>query len=217
MKIKDLAAVAAVAIGVPHMAAAQDFNVYGGVTATTNYVFRGVTFSDDGPALQPYLEAEYKGFYAGIWASNVDFGPDGTDDYEVDYYIGYRGETSGGFSYDVNYARFTFDDTGDCCGEFNVVLGLPVGEKTEVSAVFAYDPDANALASALGASYAINDLWSVSASFGHDELLAHNYWDAGVGYTINDTTSLDLRYHDTSDGDSLFVASVSFDFTLLSR
>lgn len=217
MKIKGLATVVAVAIGVPQLAAAQDFNVYGGVTATTNYVFRGVTFSDDGPALQPYLEAEYKGFYAGIWASNVDFGPDGTDDYEVDYYIGYRGETSGGFSYDLNYARFTFDDSGDCCGEFNVVLGVPVGEKTEVSAVFAYDPDATTLASALGASYAINDAWSVSGSFGHDEALAHNYWDAGVGYAINDTTALDLRYHDTSDGDSLFVASVSFDFTLLSR
>lgn len=198
-------------------ALAQNIEVTGGVTLTSNYVFRGVSFSDDLPALQPYLEAEINGFYAGIWGSNVDFGPGGTDDFEVDYYIGYRGETAGGFSYDLNYARFTFDDTGDCCGEFNLSLGAPVSDKVGVSGVFAYDPSANTLASALGLSYAINDAWSLSGSYGWDEALSHQYWDAGVSYAVNDTTSLDLRYYDTSDGDALFVAGVSMDFSLFSR
>jgi uncharacterized protein (TIGR02001 family) len=198
-------------------AAAQDINVYGGVTLTSNYVFRSVTFSDDGAAVQPYVEVEINGFYAGIWGSNVDFGPGATDDYEVDYYLGYRGETAGGFSYDVNYALFTFDDTGECCGEFNVVLGLPVSDKIDLSAVFAYDPEASALASGIGASYAVTDALSVSGLFGRDEALAHNYWDLGLSYSVNDTTSLDLRYHDTSDGDALLVAAVSLDFTLFSR
>lgn len=198
-------------------ASAQEVNVYGGVTLTSNYVFRSVTFSDDGAAVQPYLEVEVNGFYAGIWGSNVDFGPGTTDDFEVDYYLGYRGETTGGFSYDINYALFTFDDTGECCGEFNLVLGLPVTEKVALSGVFAYDPEASALASGIGASYAITDALSVSGLVGRDEALSHNYWDLGLSYSFNDTTAFDLRYHDTSDTDALLVAAVSFDFTLFSR
>lgn len=218
MKSLAILAGAGLALAVGATAArAQDVTVYGGVTVTSNYVFRGVTFSDDGPAVQPYVEVEVNGFYAGLWGSNVDFGPGGTDNFEVDYYIGYRGETQGGFSYDLNYDRFTFDDTGDCCGEFNVVLGYPVGDKVGLSAVFAYDPEAETLASAVGASYAINDAVSVSGSYGYDEALSHNYWDLGVNYAVNDTTSLDLRYYETTDTDALLVAGVSFDFTLFSR
>lgn len=195
-------------------AQAQEVTVYGGVTASTNYVFRSVTFSDDKPALQPYIEAEINGFYAGIWASNVDFGPGTADNFEVDYYLGYRGETAAGFRYDVNYARFTFDDAGDCCGEFNVNLTLPVGERFEASTIFAYDPDAKTLASALGGSAALSDSLSLSGAYGYDELLSHNYWDLGLNYGLNDTTSLDFRYFDTSDGDSIFAFTVSFDTTL---
>jgi uncharacterized protein (TIGR02001 family) len=196
------------------MAHAQDVTVYGGVAASTNYVFRSVTFSDDKPVLQPYIEAEINGFYSGIWASNVDFGPGTTDNLEVDYYIGYRGETAGGFGYDVNYARFTFDDTGDCCGEYNVSLTQSFGGKYTASAIFAYDPDASALASAFGASVDLSDRLSLSGLYGYDELLSHNYWDLGLNYGLNDTTALDVRYFDTSDGDSIFALTVSFDTTL---
>lgn len=211
-----LAAILAAGAGVG-AGAAEGVTVTGGVTLTTDYVFRGVSFSAHGPAVQPYIEAELNGFYAGVWGSNVDFGPGGTDDFEVDYYLGYRGETAGGFSYDLNYARFTFDSTGDCCGEFNVVLGYPLGEKVGLSAVFAYDPVADTLASAAGASYAFNDSFSVSGSYGYDQALSHNYWDVGASYALNDTTSLDLRYFETDDTNALIVAGVSFDFNLFSR
>ena len=88
----------------PAAAQAQDFTVTAGVTAASNYVFRSVTFSNDNAAIQPYVELSYKGFYGGLWASNVDFGPGTTDDFEVDYSLGYRGETTGGFSYDFTLA-----------------------------------------------------------------------------------------------------------------
>jgi len=201
----------------PAMAQAQDFTVTAGITAASNYVFRSVTFSNDNAAIQPYVELSYKGFYGGLWASNVDFGPGTTDDFEVDYYLGYRGETTGGFSYDFNYTRFTFDSTGDCCGEFNLNLGLPVGDQFGLSTAFAYDPQANTLASAFGASYALTDALSVSGTFGHDEALSHNYWDAGFSYGLGDHASLDARYYDTSDGDNIFGVSVSYELTLFSR
>lgn len=201
----------------PLASGAQDLTLYGGVTVTSDYVFRSVTFSDNQPAVQPYLELEYRGFYAGVWASNVDFGPGTEDSYEVDYYLGYRGETAGGLSYDVSYARFTFDDTGDCCGEFYLNLGVPVTERLAASLDFAYDPEAETLASALGGSFAVTDAVEVSALYGRDELLDHNYWDVGVSYALNDSTSLDLRYHDTSSTDEIFVLSLSYDFEIFSR
>lgn len=218
MKIGRLTGVALIAgVVAASGARAQDLTVYGGITATTNYVFRSVTFSDDQPAIQPYIEAEINGFYAGIWASNADFGPGTTDDFEVDYYLGYRGETPGGFSYDINYARFTFDDTGNCCGELNLNLGLSVTDTIGLSTAFAYDPDAETLASGLGASYAITDALSISGTFGHDEVFSHNYWDVGVNYGLNEKAALDVRYFDTSSGDSIVALALSYDTTLFSR
>jgi hypothetical protein len=81
----------------------------------------------------------------------------------------------------------------------------------------AYDPNATNLASAISASYAFNDKISVSATFGHDEALGHNYWDAGGSYALNDTTSFDLRYYETTDTDSIVALTVSKDFTLFTR
>ena len=57
---------------------------------TTDYVFRGVSQTDNEPAFQ--AGASYSapfGLYAGVWASNVDFG-EGGPDYEVDYYVGWN-------------------------------------------------------------------------------------------------------------------------------
>ena len=47
---------------------------------TTDYVFRGVSQTDNEPAFQ--AGASYSapfGLYAGVWASNVDFGAGGPD------------------------------------------------------------------------------------------------------------------------------------------
>ena len=46
------------------------------VTATTDYDFRGITQTAQDPAIQGSVDlATDPGFYAGVWASNVDFGP----------------------------------------------------------------------------------------------------------------------------------------------
>jgi uncharacterized protein (TIGR02001 family) len=59
---------------------------------TTDYVFRGISYSNENPAVQPELDLAYGIFYAGIWGSNVDFGGTGTgrniSTVEIDYYAG---------------------------------------------------------------------------------------------------------------------------------
>lgn len=205
------------ALALPLAAQAQDITVYGGVTATSNYVFRSVTFSDDDPAIQPYLEVESHGFYAGVWGSNVDFGAGDKEDYEVDVYVGYRGETASGFSYDINYTRFYFNDSGDCCGEIYLTLGMPVTDALSASTEFAYDAPASNLAGGLRMNYDVSDRISVSGLYGYDEAPSHHYWDAGVSYALNDQAALDLRYLDTSGTDAIIAVALSYDLTIFSR
>ena len=80
-----------------------------GVTAnigvTSNYLWRGLTQTDDRPAIQGGIDyAHDSGFYVGTWTSNVDFGTTG---FELDLYGGWGGEF-GGFSLDLGYIQYMY-------------------------------------------------------------------------------------------------------------
>jgi uncharacterized protein (TIGR02001 family) len=65
------------------------------VAVASDYVFRGVSQTDEGPALQGGLTwSADSGFYAGAWASNVDYGSGGPDA-ELDTFIGYNTDLGG--------------------------------------------------------------------------------------------------------------------------
>lgn len=58
------------------------------IGAVSNYIWRGVTQTDDQPAIQGGLDyAHASGFSLGTWASNVDFATGAN--YELDVYAGY--------------------------------------------------------------------------------------------------------------------------------
>ncbi|MDI1226742.1 MAG: TorF family putative porin [bacterium] len=60
------------------------------VDAVSDYRDRGLSLSDDSPALQISLDWEHdSGFYLGAWGSNVDFNDGGEAKYELDVYGGY--------------------------------------------------------------------------------------------------------------------------------
>lgn len=83
-------------------------NISGSVWLTTDYVFRGVSNTDNDPAVQGSLDYTYKGFYVGIWGSNTDF----SDAHiEIDYYGGYSGEV-GNFGYDLMAIYYSYPDSG---------------------------------------------------------------------------------------------------------
>ncbi len=72
----------------------------GSVGFVTDYAFRGMTQSDENPALQGSFDyAHESGFYAGIWASTVDFNDNDEASLEMDFSAGYAGEVKG-----VSYA-----------------------------------------------------------------------------------------------------------------
>jgi len=87
-----------------HGQAEVSFNV--GVAS--NYLFRGVTQTDDGPAIQGGIDFEAdSGFYIGTWASNVDF--DGAG-YELDLYLGFATELDNGLGLDFGYLYYAYPD-----------------------------------------------------------------------------------------------------------
>ena len=68
------------------------------VALTTDYVFRGISQTDESAAIQGGFDLTCGRFYAGLWASNLDFGGDQTQtgqgidfaDIEIDYYAGIK-------------------------------------------------------------------------------------------------------------------------------
>lgn len=150
--------------GLASPALAQDVTYSAGVAVTSNYVSNGVTQTQDGPAVQPYLEVALGGFYAGTWMSNVDFGTG--DSVEIDLYLGYRTKLADLVFLDLGYARYFYDDSGDCCGEFKLSALVPVGDDFGLQAYFAYDPENDKLNTRATLAYEVSEQFALSGTYG---------------------------------------------------
>ena len=158
--------------------AAAEFSA--NIGATSNYVWRGVSQTDDAAAVSGGLDyAHESGFYAGTWASNVDFDDDTTA--EVDAYGGFSNELAGGLGYDVGVIYYWYPGAKDDLDFTEIYLGLSYGP---VSGGVAYtvdkedsDADENDLYYHLGASFDVAETWSVGGTVGYYD------FDSGGDYT----------------------------------
>ncbi len=91
-------------------AALAEGELSGNVALTTDYVWRGFSQNSENPAIQGGLDYANGSFYAGTWASIVDFGG---GNMELDLYGGFAGETEGGLSWDVGVIGYIYPDTDD--------------------------------------------------------------------------------------------------------
>ncbi len=58
---------------------------------TSDYVFRGISQTDNDPTMQGGLDVGYGIFYAGVWASGLDFSNIASEaQVEVDFYAGIK-------------------------------------------------------------------------------------------------------------------------------
>lgn len=86
--------------------------VSGNLGVTNNYIWRGVTQTRDQAAVSGGLDyAADIGFYAGTWASNVDFADDDKG-YEIDLYGGFAGEVAD-FTYDIGTIYYAYPAQDD--------------------------------------------------------------------------------------------------------
>jgi uncharacterized protein (TIGR02001 family) len=97
------------------------------VALTTDYKFRGISQSNENPALQGGFDLSHEsGFYIGTWGSTVDFDTDDGDydgSLELDIYGGFSGSFNDDWGYDVGvlYYAYPGDDGDD--GDFLEVYG----------------------------------------------------------------------------------------------
>ncbi|MGY6411876.1 MAG: TorF family putative porin [Alkalilacustris sp.] len=208
--IRTLAASAALAVALlPSAVSAQQVDLSFGATVTSDYISRGLSQTGGRPAVQPFVEVGVGGFYAGVWASNVRF-PDSRDRVEVDVYAGFAG-VAGPVSYDIGYARYIYNRSGDCCGEILLGLELDAPFGARFGTDLAYDHRARNWAGSVGAGYVFPGGVNVSAEVGREQG-SHNFWNVGAGLDLNPQTSVDLRVHDTNITSPRLVASVAFGF-----
>lgn len=179
---KTLTTIAAATLMATSGMAMAEVELSGNVALTTDYVFRGITQTDNGPAIQGGFDAALSnGLYAGVWASNLDFGTDA--DIEIDYYAGFGGEFSDKLGYDVGVLFYTYPSSQAAdAGDYDF---------TEVYGSLSYD--FGPAAATLGLNYS-------SDYFGGSDNATYVYVDVEVPLA-NDFT-VGLHYGDQSIDDN---------------
>lgn len=179
--------------------------VSGNVAVSNNYVWRGMTQTQDQAAVSGGLDYnDESGFYAGTWASNVDFGP-GAEGYELDLYVGFGNELANGMSYDVGaiyYAYPSLDDSdfSEVYGSIGI-QGFSVGLAFQVDADFT---DEDYLYYHASYEFALTDDFGMSLYAGNYDFDGDGDDVAHFGVSLSkDEFSFDLVTNDIDDDDDI--------------
>lgn len=192
------------------------------VAMSSDYMWRGYSQTDNEMAISGSFDYGHSsGFYAGTWASNVDFAL-GSDQahVEVDVYAGFSneiGET--GVSYDVGVLRYMYPGTDDSdWNEYYLSLGygpLSLGV-AHSSDVYGSDEDGTYYSAGFDYDLPMNVAFSAGVGYyDYDDAVYGAAGDSATDYRIGLSTELvgfgvDLTYTDTdSEGEDLYGDSVS--------
>lgn len=113
----------------PAAAQAPAWDASGNVALTSDYVFRGVSQTDEDPAVQAGLKLQHvpSGFYGALWSSNVDYGDEIGSNAELDLVLGWGHSFSDDVALDLNLTRYTYPGTND---EFELDYNELIGTLT---------------------------------------------------------------------------------------
>lgn len=205
-KLLGLAALAGAAsvAGAAHAEGAVSANI----SLTSDYVFRGLSLSDNGPAVQGGFDYTADMFYAGVWSSNV------VEGVEIDLYGGFTPST-GPIDWDIGVVGYFYPGADDDAAELNygeLLVGAShhFTEQFTVGGAVFYAPEnsgdtGEALYLEVNGAYQITDAFAVDAAFGNQNIKEpngpdteddYNTWNVGATYALHGF-EIDLRYHDT--------------------
>ncbi len=92
-----------------------DHTVSGTLTLATDYVFRGISQTNENPSVQGSFDYGHAcGVYAGVWASNIDF----ADSIEIDWYVGFT-NAIGELTYDLTAFFYSYPGADDNAAEMD--------------------------------------------------------------------------------------------------
>ncbi len=177
----------------------------------TDYIFRGVSQTNERAEAFAGVDITYNMFYVGSWTSNVDFENfgDSHTSQEVDLYGGIR-PTLGPLSLDAGIYYYGYLGQSKSLPkvdywEFYAKGTHAFGPVTLGASVF-YSPQftghtGHAWYYEGNAAYTVNSKWSVSGAVGRQTIqfgTDYTTWNAGVTFSPTSNISLDLRYWDTN-------------------
>lgn len=193
--------------------AAQAQSVSANVTMVSDYVFRGISLSNEDPAIQGSFDYETGSFYAGVWGSSL--GAAGSS-MELDVYAGFTPKL-GPIALDLGVVGYFYPGADDDGAEFDFYELAASGtydltEQLTLGAGVNFSPEnygetGEALVYEANGAFAMTDAFAFSAAFGVFEVddvngpLAgatgddYNYWNLGATYAIHGF-ELDVRYHE---------------------
>lgn len=138
------------------------------IALSTDYMWRGASQTDDKPSISGGFDYGHNsGFYAGVWASNVDF--DSDTSMELDVYGGFTSQVGdSGLDYDVGFLRYMYP--GEQALSWNEIYGAL--NYSYFTLGIAYSADALA-SSEKGIYYSLDVDYDLPAGFA---------FNAGIGY-----------------------------------
>lgn len=100
-----------------------EVSISSNMSLTSNYIWRGMTQTHNGPAIQGGIDLGFNGFYLGAWGSNVSWIGEEDSSMEIDYYAGYAGEFEG-LGYDLGFIRYAYPKATSSNQFDEIYLGL---------------------------------------------------------------------------------------------
>lgn len=239
-KTVGAAGVALLALAAPALASdmtpapeGREFSWSVNAALTSDYIFRGVSQTDEEAAVQAGFDASYGILYAGIWASSVDKDFVGGSPTEIDLYAGIK-PTWGPATFDFGVLYYYYPGSTQAGPGNSDVVELKAGVSGEIlpklsaAQTFYWSPEAAYDAGEYWVSettlaYALPKIFvfdpSISGTVGFVDNLDfdsdYTYWNAGLTLAYG-KFSFDFRYWDTdSDGEALYgdLADERFVFT----
>lgn len=226
MKMKKIAMACGVALlGANSLAQAE---LSANIGATSNYLWRGVSQTDDGAAISGGVDwAHDSGFYLGTWASNIDWGV-GSSGAEVDFYGGFANEI-GDFGYDAGLIYYYYPDSAYDDSDFSELYLS--GSWKFLSGGIAYtlhgDADSDApftdgdLYYHIAAGWDVAETWNLSGTIGHYDFDAggdfdYTHYQADLTKSAGDwgdvTFTVSQADEESGDDDTKFLVSWSKTF-----
>jgi uncharacterized protein (TIGR02001 family) len=192
----------AVALPISAKNAAAQGSWSGNASLTSDYTWRGISLSNGDPAIQGGFDYANSLFFAGVWASTIDFGDAYAADIEVSYYTGLAGELKNGVNWNVTATYFDYPDADaeELSGlalsgglSYSFETGLWVGTEG------AFSPGEDSVYASLQAGYALSSSLSLDAAIGSSASETEgDYADWSLGSTVSlGAAAIDLRYWDT--------------------
>lgn len=206
--MKKILGLAVLATAATAGVASAEGTVTANVAITSDYVFRGISLSDNGPALQGGLDWESEAFYVGAWGSNVSEG------LELDLYAGFTPST-GPIDWDFGVIGYFYPGADDDGAEFDYYEGKIAAshdftEQFNAGAAVYYAPEnfgetGSATYWEVNAAYQVSDAFAINGAYGNQTIEEpngpnteddYNTWNVGAEWAMHGF-QIDLRYHDT--------------------